>query len=71
MMIKYISTLLLILTLNTLSFAQRPSEIQLTDEAVDWSDPWKIGFYIALPIFLVISAFYLRYRAKTKRNKED
>ena len=67
MMKKYLSTLIFLFTLSVTSFAQRAREIQLSDEPVNWSDPWSIAFYIVLPIFLIIAGIYLRYRFKVKR----
>jgi hypothetical protein len=71
MMKKYISILILLCTYSVSSIAQRPREIQLSDEPVVWSDPWSIAFYIVLPIFLILSAIYLRYRFKTKQREKE
>jgi hypothetical protein len=60
--------LLILLLFSSNLFAQRPSEIQLSDEPVVWSEPWSIALYIVMPIVLIIAGIYLRNRAKNKKS---
>lgn len=61
----------LILFISTISIAQRPREIQLSDEPIIWSDPWSIAFYIVLPVFLIVTGIILARKFKKKKNSKD
>ena len=48
-------------------FGQKPREISLENDPVDWTDPAKIVVLIAIPLFLLTVGLWLRVRHKNKK----
>ncbi|WP_139134310.1 hypothetical protein [Crocinitomix algicola] len=64
---KYYSLFISIIMWSTITWAQRPREIQVDNEPTDWSNPWNIALCIVVPILLILGGIYIQKRAK-KRN---
>ena len=67
--LKYLPFLSFILTTGDL-FSQKPREISLQDDPVDWTDPAMIIVLIIVPVALLVAGIMIKLRYD-KRKKKD
>ena len=57
---------------QSLVFSQKPREVDLENDPVDWSDPAKIIVLVVIPAFMLITGLILRQRnLKKKQGKSE
>jgi surface polysaccharide O-acyltransferase-like enzyme len=71
-MIKIKCILFLTFFFTTTVFAQKPREVNLENDPVDFTNPANFIALVIIPLFLIVAgALIIRNRKKRKREKQD
>ena len=56
---------------QSLVFSQKPREVDLENDPVDWSDPAKIIVLIVIPVLMLITGLIIRQINLKKKQKQS